>query len=381
MLFKKEKNTLHVYKRHKSNLIIRINLELCNQRFYNNDFKKKRMKSNQWILVLVLPLLFGACVSAKKYEELETKHNSLNLKYNKSQALLKDVKGERDELDGKLRGTTLDLTNANDENKGLQQRIITFQNDYKDLEGRYNSLLEQNKLQLANASSATQRLNEMLAQKETELVAKAKTLRALEGNLNASKKDLAESKALLDEASNALALREKRLNELEAILKQQEEKTAALRKTISNALLGFKESDLTVEEKNGKVYVSLSQNLLFASGSTTIDKSGYSAIKKIAEVLSSNTDIDIMVEGHTDNVPFRGRAGMRDNWDLSVIRSTSLVRELIKNGVDSKRIIASGRGEFFPVSDNDTKDGKAKNRRSEIILSPKLDELYNLIKE
>jgi chemotaxis protein MotB len=339
------------------------------------------MKSNQWILVLVLPLLFGACVSSKKYKELETKHNSLNLKYNKSQALLKGVKGERDELDGKLRGTTLDLTNANDENKGLQQRIITFQNDYNDLEGRYNNLLEQNKLQLANASSATQRLNEILAQKETELVAKAKTLRTLEGNLNASKKDLAESKALLDEASNALALREKRLNELEAILKQQEEKTAALRKTISNALLGFKESDLTVEEKNGKVYVSLSQNLLFASGSTTIDKSGYSAIKKIAEVLSSNTDIDIMVEGHTDNVPFRGRAGMRDNWDLSVIRSTSLVRELIKNGVDSKRIIASGRGEFFPVSDNDTKDGKAKNRRSEIILSPKLDELYNLIKE
>ena len=343
--------------------------------------KNRKMKNNQWILILIMPLLFGACVSSKKYKELETKHSSLNLKYKKSQGLLKDVKGERDQLDDKLRATTLNLNSASEENKNLQQQIITFRNDYNDLEGRYNSLLEQNKLQLANASSATQKLNEMLAQKEKELAAKARTLTTLEGNLNASKKDLAESKALLDEASIALALREKRLNELEAILKQQELKTAALRKTISNALLGFKESDLTVEEKNGKVYVSLSQNLLFASGSTTIDRSGYPAIKKLAEVLKSNTDIDIMVEGHTDNVPLRGRAGMRDNWDLSVIRSTSLVRELIKNGVDAKRIIASGRGEFFPISDNDNKDGRAKNRRSEIILSPKLDELYNLIKE
>ena len=339
------------------------------------------MKINPLLLILLIPLVLTSCVSSKKYKELETRNNSVNRQLLKANNDVKDLKSEREELSSKLNKVNTNYSSLKEGNDDLTNKFNKLTNDYKELEDQYNTLLTQNEQQLASASSTTQQLNKALSDKQKELEDKAKELAALEKSLNDSKATLAESQALLDEATNAIADREKRLNEMEAIIKQQEEKTEALRKTISKALLGFKESDLTVEEKNGKVYVSLSQNLLFASGSTTMDKKGTAAIKKLAEVLNANPDIDIEVEGHTDNVPFRGRAGMRDNWDLSVLRSTSLVRELVKNKVEPQRITAAGRGEYIPVADNATKDGKAKNRRSEIILSPKLDELFNLIKE
>ena len=176
-----------------------------------------------------------------------------------------------------------------------------------------------------------------------------------------------------------LAQREKRVNELESVIQKQEEQSKALRAKIAGALLGFNEADLSVEQRDGKVYVSLSQNLLFASGSTSIDSKGKDALRKLAEVLNRDTNFDIMIEGHTDNVPLRGSGQIKDNWDLSVMRSTSIVKELVKGGVTPSRIIAAGRGEYVPKADNETKEGRALNRRSEIILSPKLDELYQVI--
>lgn len=336
---------------------------------------------NLIFLLLIVPIVLSSCVSSKKYDALNVANANVEKELASKKKELKSVTEERNDLKASLKTANDKISKLESDNADLQQKLSNLNANFNDVNQKYSDLLALNEKQLQNASSDAKRLNEALSAKERELEAKAKELQTLESSLNNSKTNLTAAQSQLADATKKLEEREKRLNELEAILKQQEEQTAALRSTISDALLGFNASDLTVEKRNGKVYVSLSQNLLFASGSTAIDKKGIGAIKKLATVLNENPDIDITVEGHTDNVPFRGRSGMQDNWDLSVLRATSLVRELEKNGVDSRRIIASGRGEYFPVADNDTKDGKAKNRRIEIILSPKLDELFNLIND
>lgn len=178
---------------------------------------------------------------------------------------------------------------------------------------------------------------------------------------------------------NLLRQREERLRQLESILKRQDSILNLLNASVKNALLGFSPDELTVEMKNGKVYVSLSDKLLFKSGDANVEVKGKEALKKLAEVLNKNNDVSIAIEGHTDNVPIK-TAVYKDNWDLSAARATNVVRLLSNEyGMDAKRLTASGKGEYFPVADNSTTEGKAKNRRTEIVLSPKLEELMKLI--
>lgn len=176
-----------------------------------------------------------------------------------------------------------------------------------------------------------------------------------------------------------LRQREARLRDLEGILRKQDSVLALLNASVKDALLGFKPDELTVEMKNGKVYVSMSDKLLFKSGDANVEAKGQEALKKLADVLNKNSDVSIAIEGHTDNVPIK-TALYKDNWDLSAARSTNVVRLLSEqDGMDPHRLTASGKGEYFPVADNSTAEGKAKNRRTEIVLSPKLDELMKLI--
>jgi chemotaxis protein MotB len=183
----------------------------------------------------------------------------------------------------------------------------------------------------------------------------------------------------LKEKGDLLVAREKKLAELEAIIKRQDSLTNALSDIVKKALLSFNSDELTVEMKNGKVYVSLSDKLLFKSGSADVEEKGLDAIKKLSDVLNKNMEIDVLVEGHTDNKPIK-TAVFADNWDLSTARANNIVRLLSGNyAVDPKRLTAAGRGEFQPKANNETAEGRAKNRRTEIILSPKLDELYKII--
>ncbi|MEY4926161.1 MAG: hypothetical protein RI894_597 [Bacteroidota bacterium] len=184
----------------------------------------------------------------------------------------------------------------------------------------------------------------------------------------------------LTQTQTTLAAREQRVKELEAAIAAQQAKSAELRGKLSSALSGFSSNELSVEQRNGKVYVSLSQELLFASGSTEVNAKGKTALASLASVLNKNPDVQIAVEGHTDNVPFKGAGVLKDNWDLSVLRATSITRLLTNGGVDPRRVTAAGHSEFIPVAENNNVDGKAKNRRTEIILSPKLDELYSILK-
>jgi len=174
--------------------------------------------------------------------------------------------------------------------------------------------------------------------------------------------------------------REKALTDLQKVVAHQDSITRRLNDILRNALLGFKSDELSVEIKNGKVYVSLSDKLLFKSGSAAIETKGVEAIKVLSEVLDKNNDIDILVEGHTDSIPIK-TVIYKDNWDLSVARATSIVRILTTDyNITPTRLTASGKGEFSPRSTNSTSEGRASNRRTEIILSPKLDEIMKLLK-
>jgi chemotaxis protein MotB len=210
------------------------------------------------------------------------------------------------------------------------------------------------------------------------------SINKLQSDLNALNQQNAQ---MSNEASNKvnslqqnLQAQQKRLQDLQNLLDQQRKATDELKNKMINALVGFNSSDLTVTQKNGKVYVSLSEKFLFPSGSAVVNDSGKIALGKLADVLIANPDIAVNIEGHTDSIPIRGK--FPDNWALSTARATSVVRILVNDyKVDPTRVIASGHAWFDPVDTNATPEGRARNRRTEIILSPKLDEIYKLLEQ
>ena len=328
--------------------------------------------------IALIAIVSTSCVSTKKYRALEQEQVLLRQKLNEAklanEKTLKAAVDEKADFVEQIR--VIEAAKS-----GLEMEVATLKKEKEDLEIRINTLIYDQENQSSTMAAEFKRLNEELTAKEQELMSKQGAVEIAQSELEIAQKALAAKEKLNAELATSLQEREKRVNELEAAIQAQESKSKALKDRLAKALLGFNESDLTVEQRNGKVYISLSQELLFASGSATINTNGKAALAKLAEVMIKNPDIDITIEGHTDNVPFRGRGDIKDNWDLSVLRSTAIVRELIKNGVAPKQILASGRGEHFPIAENSTKEGRAKNRRSEIILSPKLDELYDIIKQ
>lgn len=189
---------------------------------------------------------------------------------------------------------------------------------------------------------------------------------------------LQDASSRLNMSQQQIAEQQRRLEQLQALIDQQRKNTQDLRAKINNALTGFTSNELTIATKNGKVYVSLQENLLFPSGSAVVNLKGKQALSKLADVLNANNDINVEIEGHTDSIPIKGK--FADNWALSVARSTAIVRILTETyQVDPTRVTASGRSRFEPVEDNATAEGRAKNRRTEIILEPKLDQLMQLI--
>lgn len=202
--------------------------------------------------------------------------------------------------------------------------------------------------------------------------------RQLEATRTEATSRLQDASSRLNMSQQQIADQQRKLEQLQALIDQQRKNTQELRAKINNALTGFTSNELTVSTKNGKVYVSLQENLLFPSGSAVVNPKGKQALSKLADVLNANNDINVEIEGHTDSIPIKGR--FKDNWDLSVARSTAIVRILTETyNVDPTRVTASGRSRWEPVESNATAEGRAKNRRTEIILEPKLDELMQLI--
>ncbi|MDZ7777321.1 MAG: OmpA family protein [Bacteroidales bacterium] len=215
-----------------------------------------------------------------------------------------------------------------------------------------------------------------------ELQTLKKDLLEREDRLNEMERDLERKENRLNEMETAIRQKEQRMTEMESVLNRQDSLVTALKDKVSAALLNFEGEGLTVEQKDGKVYLSLEEKLLFRSGSWSVESRGIQAIKQISQVLEKNPDIHIMVEGHTDNVPYNGSGQVKDNWDLSVKRATSIVRIIAENSdVNPSQLTAAGRGEYLPVATNETSEGKAKNRRTEIILTPDLSALYDIIEQ
>jgi chemotaxis protein MotB len=198
--------------------------------------------------------------------------------------------------------------------------------------------------------------------------------------LSSIQQNLDKTRKINDSLSSSLVEREKKVQELEQVLSNKDKAVQDLKNKVSNALLNFKENDLTIKVKNGKVYVSLAEQLLFGSGSIEVDSKGVSALQQLAKAIKDQKDINISIEGHTDNVPVSKKSQyMNDNWDLSVMRATSITRILTKAGLSAKQITASGKGEYSPLAINDTPQNKQKNRRTEIIITPNLDELFRIL--
>ena len=216
----------------------------------------------------------------------------------------------------------------------------------------------------------------------TDLNAKIAALNNQNNQLNDQNTQLgqqtAEQKNQLSKSKETLEQQQQRLQHLQDLLAQQKQQSEALKNKMIEALKGFNSNDLSVNQKNGKVYVSLSENLLFPSGSAVVNPNGINALSKLAAVLNLNSDVSVDIEGHTDSIPIRGK--FKDNWDLSTARANAIVRVLVNNyKVDPVRVVASGHSYYDPVDTNATPEGRAKNRRTDIILSPKLDEMYKLL--
>lgn len=221
-------------------------------------------------------------------------------------------------------------------------------------------------------------LEDNIAQLKQNISGLNDQIATLSGQNSALGQQSASQQNKLGQNQATLQVEQERLKRLENLLAQQRAASAELKNKMSEALNGFSASDLTITEKNGKVYVSLSENLLFPSGSAVVSPTGTGALAKLAAVLNLNPDIAVNIEGHTDSIPIHGR--YQDNWDLSTSRANAIVRILVNNyKVDPVEVIASGHSKFDPIDTNSTLDGRSKNRRTEIILSPKLDEMYKLL--
>lgn len=315
-------------------------------------------------------LLFGifgimamaSCVPAKKYNELLEKERLCSEELAKFKTNALDFEASSAEYQEKYEKLNEDVKKLKADTTKLGQKYRTLRAKYDQVVA-VNEALETNygKLRLTGAQETAQ-LTANLEAKKVELQQREDELLALESELRDKEKMLNE--------------REQRVRELEEMIRAQEEQTKVLKTKVANALKGFENKGLKVEERDGKIYVSMEAKLLFASGSTTVEPEGKTAIEELSKVLETEKELEIIVEGHTDTDPMKGSAHPKNNWELSVLRSTAVI-EIMTSGsqIDPKQLMAAGRSEFHPVDAGD----KAKNRRIEIIISPNLNELYELI--
>lgn len=333
------------------------------------------------LIILLLAILAASCVSQKKYQEMMTKRDMCEDENSKLKAKVQQLETENTELSNNRKVLTNQVENLQQDTQRVTTSLRNLTISFGDLERKYR-LLEQKNMELlsANASEKQNILKELQNMHE-QLQKKEDELKKLERQINSRQVNLDSLNMQLTTYQNELQNKEKKLNELQAILDKKDADVKALKNKVSDALLNFENKGLTINIRNGKVYVSLDESLLFASGSTAIDSKGEEALKKLGKVLETNADINIVVEGHTDSDPYKGSSGpIKDNWDLSVLRATTVSKTLLKHSkIDPKRITAAGRSEYIPVDTGTDANAKRKNRRTEIILTPKLDELFQII--
>jgi chemotaxis protein MotB len=333
------------------------------------------MKTLKHIAMCIAAVLAVSCVSQKKYQQLEAQNA----------VCISDGKRLSSELDGCRKENEA----RHKTNQGLQANIDALhdtiahrKSEQTSLQNRYSDLLrEQETLQKGSRAEIRQLMEQLqanrdaLQKREDELAAAERAVSERTAAANKLEQQTQQQQAKLYEQQD-------KLRTFERILREKDSVASALKQKVADALLGFADKGLSVHLRNGKVYVSMTEKLLFASGKFEVDKQGAAALKNLAEILEKNPDINILIEGHTDDVPFPASGQLADNWDLSCKRATSVVRILLSGKkIDSSRITAAGRAEFVPVRTEKTTEARTVNRRIEVVLSPKLDEVLKILED
>ncbi len=313
------------------------------------------------VFAVFVSLVALSCVSKKVYTELEDKYASLKKDNRKLSEKNDELSKEKNQLDLDYNKTKEELAKIRAERDKLLADYTATKNNLNTLQSSYSALEKNSGEEL---QSNMKKNRELLAQLES----KEKALAAEQERLNKLKNDLQQNSA--------------RLAELESMMASKDAAMRKLKETLSKALNSFEGKGLTVEQKNGKVYVSMENKLLFSSGSWAVGTEGRRAVVEVGKVLGDNPDITVLIEGHTDDVPYAGSGAIADNWDLSTKRATAIVSILGENKkINKQNLTAAGKSEFSPIATNDSAEGKAKNRRIEIILTPKLDEISKMLNE
>jgi len=326
------------------------------------------------VIFPIVILTIFSCVPTRQFTDIQEKNQKLLAEKDLLKSENQGFSVENKELTSELKSLEGEIKEIEKKHREKTEECDMLLKDYNRVNRQYIDLQKAQEELIKGNDKETRRLLKQLQVTQESLQEKEDELRELEVSLSSKKQNLEELLFELDQ-------RNARLIELEKILRKKDSVVLALKDNVSSALMGFKNDGLTVSLKNGKVYVSLEEKLLFGTGSTIVSSSGVNALRKLGKVLERNTDINIMIEGHTDDVPYKSDSGpIKDNWDLSVKRATAVVRILLDNStINPKRLIASGRGESMPVDPAKTTEARRKNRRTEIILTPKLDELFRIL--
>jgi len=289
-------------------------------------------------MFILITFSLNACVSNRVFNGLESRYAQLKDNYNRQTKSIENLNAEIKDLTEKYVSLEISMEKSEDSLNQKQQRLEQLESSL--------DLLKQ------NSETA---LKERITENET-LMEK------------------------ISERENELADRMARVDELEGLIARQQAAMKSLKEKISDALLNFEDKGLTVEARDGKVYVSMENKLLFRSGSWLVESEGQRAIDGLANILADNPDIAILIEGHTDNVPYGGKGPLKGNWDLSTKRATAIVNQLLENpDILPQNLTAAGRGEYLPIAPNSNREGRAANRRIEVVLSPQLDEITQIL--
>ncbi len=333
------------------------------------------MKKSFVCVIGVLSLITViSCVPGKKFRELQKTNRQNLMERDDFKAENLNLSTKNSELETKIAALEKETAKLSQDLSLAQADLNRAKDELNSISGRYDDLQNAQESLIKGNVSETRKLLAELQTAQADLKQKEDVLRQLEQSMDLKK-------ISLDELTLELEKKNARMAELEKILDAQKKIVDELKDKVSEALLGFENNGLTVTNKNGKVYVSLDEKLLFKTASWEIDANGRNALKKLAGVLERNPDIQVTIEGHTDNVPYKPGSGqLKDNWDLSVKRATTVVRVLLEGSkIKPSRLTASGRSEFLPVDPANSNEARQKNRRTEIVLTPDLTELYNLI--
>lgn len=313
----------------------------------------------QFILFLFILGLSSSCVSSKLYKELEGKYNTLKNDYDDLADNYDELTQTKNNLNNELNQLQSEYDSILANRNQIQQELEALQNSYETLDASYSALEQNSSKAIADN---LQKNRELLA----ELEAKEQALAAENSRLMKLEADMQE--------------RSQRIADLETLVSNKDQAMRELKNAISSALTAFEGKGLSVEQRDGKVYVSMENKLLFKSGSWAVGVQGKQAVEQLGNVLAQNPDIAVLIEGHTDNDPFSNDGLISNNWDLSTKRATAIVDILLRNqSINPENLTAAGRSEFSPIASNENAQGKAKNRRIEVILTPKLDEISKLL--